>query len=109
MKHYISNKEYKIEFLPLLINEVKTYIVDKSSEDAQSIFFKTATHNMYVVKKDDKLFFEHLTVDGNLELLPYQNVHAGNDNFFNFGWKSLSGRIYMIVDIYTGESKLIKE
>ncbi len=107
-RQVIDNKRHILHFKPLHCEETKEYNLDSPGEGYSPIKFWTATADMRMVNKNGVLYIEHLKVDGRMELLLYKGVHAGNDNFINFGWQKGERRIYMRVDIYTGDSLIME-
>ena len=104
-----KNNSLFIKIKPLLKEKEIELVLKKPSIDAKIEKFNTATSPMGGSYIDGKPYMEHLTLDGKMELIPYEGKHAGDLNFYNAGWKYNKGRKYYRIDVYTGEHLLIEE
>lgn len=109
MKVVLEENRFSIVFKPLHLDKEVTLSIDKPGPDYKEIFFKTATSKMRILKKKSgEIYIEHLKVNGVMELLPFQGVHAGDNNFYNIGWENDEEIVYLRIDIYTGETASLK-
>jgi hypothetical protein len=97
-----------IKIIPVLTGKETLFKIDRKSEKASPILFYTATSSMRLLRRGKEIFMEHLKLDGNIEMLPYKGQFLGDLNFINIGWDYGTYIEYLIVDPYSGESKVGK-
>ena len=105
MQLIYDGAEYAIEFTPINFEDKCRYSIPSPGPEFKPCFFKTATCDMRLLNRNGSLYFEHINVEGEMEILPFMGVHAGDDNFFNIGWENDKEVHYFRIDIYTGKSK----